>query len=309
MSKLTVDNLFRSPLFALRDVHCHAADTRRGAEELALADAIVFTRSGVFQHRRLEDRRDVIAEPAHVVFFAAHEPYRISHPTHSGDECTSFEYPREAVLDALEPYDPWATDRHTGLFMYPDALVAPGLAFEVQRVRSILRDTDGAPTGLEAEELGLSVLRRSLAAAFERRGRHLHDRQRGPSERIERTKVLVASDPGADLSLSEIAAAVYSSPFHLARRFREEVGISIHQYRLRLRLTIALDHVVDGAQRAADLSALGMQLGFSHHSHFTTAFRRAFGIPPSRMRRVGTSRGVAAARRALAVPGPHSPVR
>jgi AraC-like DNA-binding protein len=306
MSQLTVDQLFRSPLFSVRDVHCHAADTRRGGEELALADAIVFTRSGVFHHRRLEDRRDVIAEPAHVVFFAAHEPYRISHPTRGGDECTSFEYPREAVLDALEPFDPWARDRRSGLFAHLDALVAADLAMEIQRVRALLRDSDGAPSGLEGDELGLSVLRRSIAAAFDGRGFPRAHRRVASSEKIERTKVLVASDPAADRTLAEIAAGVNSSPFHLARRFREDVGISIHQYRLRLRLSLALDHLVDGAQRATDLSALALDLGFSHHSHFTTAFRRAFGIPPSRMRRFGTSRQVAAARRTLAARGSHT---
>jgi AraC-like DNA-binding protein len=75
------------------------------------------------------------------------------------------------------------------------------------------------------------------------------------------------------LSLSELARAVFSSPFHLARVFRRETGTSLHGYQTRLRLSVALERLADGA---SDLTTLALDLGFASHAHFTDAFRRGF---------------------------------
>jgi AraC-like DNA-binding protein len=42
----------------------------------------------------------------------------------------------------------------------------------------------------------------------------------------------------------------------------------------------ALEPVLAGQ----DLSHTALSLGFDSHSHFTYAFRRAFGVPPSALR-------------------------
>ena len=47
----------------------------------------------------------------------------------------------------------------------------------------------------------------------------------------------------------------------------------LYRYHLRLRLARALD-LVAGRE---DLSGLAQDLGFSSHSHFTAAFKQAYG--------------------------------
>ena len=42
-------------------------------------------------------------------------------------------------------------------------------------------------------------------------------------------------------------------------------------------------HRLDQGERT--LSALALDLGFSSHSHFTTAFRRHFGVTPTQVTR------------------------
>ena len=39
-----------------------------------------------------------------------------------------------------------------------------------------------------------------------------------------------------------------------------------------------------------DLTMLGLDLGFSSHSHFTTAFRQAYGRSPSEFRQAALRR-------------------
>jgi AraC-like DNA-binding protein len=53
------------------------------------------------------------------------------------------------------------------------------------------------------------------------------------------------------------------------------------RYQLRLRLVRALAEL----PHRDDLAALAYELGFSSHSHFTTAFRTTLGMTPSQYRR------------------------
>jgi len=101
------------------------------------------------------------------------------------------------------------------------------------------------------------------------------------------SRVVLAKAFREGMTLDALARAVFSSPFHLARVFRRETGISLHTHWNKLRLRQALQEIADGA---SDLTRLALELGFSSHSHFTQAFTREFGEPPSRIRRSLASR-------------------
>ena len=57
----------------------------------------------------------------------------------------------------------------------------------------------------------------------------------------------------------------------------------LYRYQLRLRLARALDLLGDDV----DLSALSLSLGFTSHSHFSAAFRQAYGRSPTEFRQAG----------------------
>jgi len=57
-------------------------------------------------------------------------------------------------------------------------------------------------------------------------------------------------------------------------------GMPLYQYQLRLRLARGLDLLSE----YDDLAALSLELGFSSHSHFSAAFRSAYGRSPSDFR-------------------------
>ena len=98
---------------------------------------------------------------------------------------------------------------------------------------------------------------------------------------VEEVQRLVASAPARPWTLAELAARVYYSPYFLARLFRRLTGYSIAGYRQQLRLRLSLEQVLNPA---ADLSAIAAGYGFSSHSHYTRAFRQAFGCTPSQAR-------------------------
>jgi AraC family transcriptional regulator len=83
------------------------------------------------------------------------------------------------------------------------------------------------------------------------------------------------------IRLTDVAQAAGVSPAYLTTVFTRVEGTPVHRYLLRLRLARALVDV----PHTNDLTRLAYDLGFSHHSHLTAAFRRAFGCTPSRFRK------------------------
>jgi len=98
---------------------------------------------------------------------------------------------------------------------------------------------------------------------------------------VRDAKELVVADPASRASLRDVAEAVGTSPFHLARVFRAETGWSLHGFRTQLRARLAADAILAGAD---DLTDLSLRLGFCSHSHFSNVFRRVFGRSPSELR-------------------------
>ncbi|MFL5560806.1 MAG: helix-turn-helix transcriptional regulator [Gemmatimonadaceae bacterium] len=96
-------------------------------------------------------------------------------------------------------------------------------------------------------------------------------------------KRLVAVAPERPHPLTRVARILGASPHHLAHVFRAHAGVPFHRFILDLRIAIALSRL---SRREVHLSSLALDLGFATHSHFTAAFRRALGVPPSRIRRV-----------------------
>jgi AraC-like DNA-binding protein len=113
--------------------------------------------------------------------------------------------------------------------------------------------------------------------------RRLRARRAAPTHRelTEAAKRFVARDPAQPHSLSEVARALCTSPYHLAHVFRVHAGVPFHRFLLDLRIAISLTHL---NTRGVHLSSLGLHLGFATHSHFSAVFRRAVGFPPSRIR-------------------------
>lgn len=82
-------------------------------------------------------------------------------------------------------------------------------------------------------------------------------------------------------SLTTLAAQLDVSPAYLTDVFRRHEGLSIARYQRRLRLSRALIEL----PQTEDIAALALDLGFSSHAHFTTAFRATYGETPSTYRR------------------------
>jgi AraC family transcriptional regulator len=229
-----------------------------GPVEHAERDTLALPLRGVFV-KHLGPREHVVADPCHALSFRAGEAYRVSHPVEGGDECLSIELSPEVAHEVdfeSAPLDP--------------RLIA---------ARELLRHRleHGLASSLEAEDAALSLFSRITDLDPPRGARP--GRQ---AEMIEATRITLATQPGENWSLGELARRVHSSPFHLSRTFSALAGVSLHRYQLRARLSAALREVLDTSR---ELTAVAFDLGFSSHSHFTASFRSAFGAAPSALRK------------------------
>lgn len=84
-----------------------------------------------------------------------------------------------------------------------------------------------------------------------------------------------------EMSLIELARSVAASPFHLSKVFRRITGMTISQYRIRLRVHEVLDRISRGED---DLSVIAASAGFSDHSHMTRTVVAQLGHTPSGLR-------------------------
>ena len=262
--------LLKSPTATIRDVYCAGGRSSPCGEEFASVTEIVFPYRGVYVRHLGHDQ--AVAEANQVLFFNCAEGYQVSHPVAGGDASLSVGI-CEPLLRELAPR----------IFLRE----GPQLAFRRQRLRvdaraqalvALLRHSlrQKIAEPLEAESLALTLIQRALGP----RTTHAAGASVGRQRLVDRVKLVLASDLGRRWTLAEVAAEVRGSPVYLTQVFQQVEGLPLYRYQLRLRLARALDLL----GQYDDLTALSLDLGFSSHSHFSAAFREAYGRSPSEFR-------------------------
>lgn len=100
--------------------------------------------------------------------------------------------------------------------------------------------------------------------------------------RIRRSVELMHAQLEQDLSLKEIAAASYLSPFHFVRVFKKLTGTTPHAYLASIRTSRAQLLLAEPNLSVTEVSS---RVGYSSPSHFTKAFRQATGLTPRAFRK------------------------
>jgi len=267
---LDVQTLLETPTVELHDVCCPGLPVEPTEDECTSDLRLVFPYRGVFVRHVGDDQ--AVAEPNQVLFFNAGEAYRISHPVPGGDACLSLSI-SEALLRELTPA---GLLRDGGGFVFRQQCLR--IDPRAQALVALLRHSTQRSLAetLEAESLTLTLVMRALGP------RTAHTPASTPTRRrlVDRVKVLLASDLARRWTLADIAAEIGHSPVYLTQVFQQVEGLPLYRYQLRMRLARALDLL----GQYDDLTALGLDLGFSSHSHFTSAFSQAYGRSPSEFR-------------------------
>jgi AraC-like DNA-binding protein len=265
-NELLVTPLLETTTLAIRDVRCGGNCRHKSPSECATSTHLVFPYRGAFM--RHVGAAKTVAEVNQLVFFNEDEEYSVSHPVGGGDACLSIAID-PALLRELAPMDQLPKGG-VARFKHPRRGIDP----RAQALVALLRHglSRAAMETLEAETLALTLIRRSLGE----RTSHARATSYGRGKLVDRTKLVLAANPGRRWTLAGIAREVGVSPVYLTQIFAQAEGVPLYRYQMRLRLARALDLLGD----CPDLAMLALDLGFSSHSHFTAAFRQHYGRSP-----------------------------
>jgi len=240
----------------------------------------VFPRTMVWiQHR---GKRPFVADPNVVTFYNRGQAYVRFPLSPEGDRSDYFSVEPATLREVVRVHDAEAAFSPDGPFRFDHGWSDAETYVVQRRLVGYLLETP-RPDPLLVEETALRILERVVASAYgSRAGSPPAARRRAHEELVERTKAVIATRALDGLSLQAIASEVGSSVFHLCRTFRRGTGSTLHGYLTQVRLRLAIERLLE---EPVPLTELALDLGFSSHSHFTAAFRRTFGQPPSRLRR------------------------
>jgi len=263
--------LFRGDIVAAGRFRCPAAHPLFRDSGPCSHHTFVFPRTATrIRHR---GGPEFLATPGSVAFYNQHQLYTRTKVS-DVDASDWFTIADDVLLELMSEHDRAATPRRP--FRIAESAGDPRSFLEQRMLFDALERVD-ALDPLQVEETVLRLLRRVVRKAYGA----APARQQAHVDAIEHVRQLIAANPAANVSLRTLAAACGLSPFQLCRLFRARTGETMTRHRHALRLALALERLRDPA---VDLTHLALELGYASHSHFTFAFRRHFGITPSRYR-------------------------
>lgn len=98
----------------------------------------------------------------------------------------------------------------------------------------------------------------------------------GVSELVNSVVSYINDNLQSDLSLDIIAEKFFISKFHLERIFKKKMSITVHNYIIQRRLTLARQKLYDGASP----TKIYKSCGFTNYSTFYRAFQKMYNTTP-----------------------------
>ena len=265
--RVRISPLYLSPVVSLGTFWCAPDDVRWSLDNFVGEVAhIVFPGTPVWI--ATQGRDPALAGPNHAMFFNPGDVFRRRRFNGHGDR-------NLFMVVGEETLEEWLRDTR-----FPDQ-IGKLLPRPYLTARAIGRALAEGADGLTVEESLLRLGHSTVTGAFRLDERAPRRRRRQPAM-VEDAKAVLSARFTERLTLEELGRAVNVSPFHLARSFRRQTGYTLHEYRTHLRLRAALERLAAGDE---DVAVIARAVGFSSHSHLTASFHRAFGVPPSCVRK------------------------
>jgi len=228
------------------------------------------------QHEGLDG---FVADPNQACFYNGGQVYRREAVDGEGDHCNWFAVEPGLLRDALRDRDPCAADDPDRPFRFDSGPCdRRSYALAQLAVRHLIESDE--PDALFVEEATVEILDRLLEGATRTAARNARQPD-GHRDLVEAAKQVLGRDFASSASLAGVADRIGVSVCHLSRVFRRGTGSTLHAYRAQLRLRSALERLPASSDALTDLA---LDLGYSSHSHFTSAFSHSFGTTPSQWR-------------------------
>ncbi len=297
--------LFASATVRVGAFRCPVNDPRFPDSGPIQGNMVVFPRRGVWI--RQAGSRPLVADPGVATIYNRGRRYDRAVVSADGDRSDWFSVAPEVAVALARELDPEAPGEPERAFRFESAPANHDLYVRQRRLFLAVEREELEPLAIEEAVIGLieAVLRRAAGLAQDAAPALSNARR----DLVQRAKAELARDIAGPTDLRELAARLGASPSHICRVFLQGTGLSLHQYRLDLRLRVALETL---ERPEIGLSRLAAELGFSSHSHFTALLRRRYGVTPTQYRsliRVGAPAHRVAAVAVHSLPIPDDPIQ
>jgi two-component system, response regulator YesN len=99
---------------------------------------------------------------------------------------------------------------------------------------------------------------------------------------VEKILNYISEHVSEEFSREDIAASVYLNSAYMSRLFKKEVGMSISDYIINLRVGKAKEMLQSSGEK---ISEVALAVGYDNFSHFTKMFRKITGFTPQEYRK------------------------
>lgn len=152
----------------------------------------------------------------------------------------------------------------------------------IEIIKNIIQDIQGCDN---SNEFGSEILKESLFVQLmvlmnrlflnSDKNRDMEDIRYDKT--IEGVLNYINSNLENDLSIDTIASNFFISKYYLMRKFKSQIGSSIHNYIIQKRLILAKSLISEGLT----MSNVCSKCGFNDYSSFVRAFKKVYGVSPS----------------------------
>jgi AraC-like DNA-binding protein len=140
---------------------------------------------------------------------------------------------------------------------------------------------------LPSEEIFFGIGRHLLLSQMKIKKQSLRIDAMRPATRMELFRLIenarqkIEDEPFSDISIADLASAVCMSEYHFYRTFRQALGVSPNQYRIKVKIERARQMLL---QTKMPLHEIADATGFVDEQNLSKVFKRYFAMPPGKYR-------------------------
>ncbi len=286
-------NLFTSDLFSIDDFVCRKNFSTNFETEICNDYEINFIRSGYFSLKIRKNHFDIYSE--YLMLGNAGVGYTIEQAENITSKTTVLKIKKEFISEVKNYYQGkinstknlFGKDEKT-VFPFPVLKTSPLLACTHHLILSSLNNKTQKEFLLKTEVLLCGLIEDIFKSLYSYR-KHEPDKHKLNErhiEIIELSKIFIEKNFNKEISLSEISASSFSSPFHFNRIFKEYTNLSPYSYLIQFRLKYASLLLRDTNLSVTEIC---YRSGFNNFSHFVSTFTKFFKTNPRTYRKSRTA--------------------